>query len=223
MGEATSDFFVHKWSPVIAVLLAGVEFCFALWWQLSRATYRPAPYWWCVVMVSVFGTMCADVVHVGLHVAYLVSTIAYALALAVIFYLWYRVEGTLSIHSITTRQREIFYWLAITATFALGTAGGDLTAHTLHLGFFGSGVMFLAFFLVPTLWFAILRRNAIATFWSAYILTRPLGASFADWFGVSRAHGGLNHGPGHVSLILTVAILLVISVLAIRTPRVRRP
>ena len=149
MGEATSDFFVHRFAPEVAVLGGGVVFAVVLYWQLRCPRFLVAYYWAAVVMVSVFGTMCADVVHVGFGVPYLVSSVGFALALAAIFVLWQRVEGTLSIHSITSTRRELFYWATVTATFALGTATGDMTATTLHLGYFSSGVLFVALFLVP--------------------------------------------------------------------------
>jgi uncharacterized membrane-anchored protein len=170
-------------------------------------------------MVSVFGTMCADVLHVQFGIPYAVSAAFYAVALAVIFISWRVFEGTLSIHSITTARRELFYWLTVTATFALGTAVGDLTATTLHLGYFGSGVLFTVLFLLPALGFLIFRLNAIACFWTSYVLTRPLGASFADWFGVSRARGGLNYGTAHVSLLLTGIIVLLVVVAWLQEPR----
>ena len=139
MGESTSDFLVHRLVPEIAVVLGGIAFVVALYLQFSSDRYVPWRYWLAVAMVGVFGTMCADVLHVGLGVPYIVSTIFYAVVLAVVFRTWYRSEGTLSIHSITTERRELFYWAAVLATFALGTAAGDLTAVTFGLGYFGFG------------------------------------------------------------------------------------
>ena len=210
MGEATSDFFVHRYNPELAVVCAGVVFAVVLFWQLSEPTYQATWYWAAVVMVSVFGTMCADVVHVGLGIAYIVSTSVFALALVFVFVTLSRVEHTLSIHSITTTRRELFYWLAVTVTFALGTAVGDLTAVTFHLGYFGSGVLFTVLFCLPAIGFAVFRLNAIAMFWTAYILTRPMGASYADWLGVSHERGGLNWGTGKVSLGLTAMIVITV-------------
>src|SRR5215475_1185581 len=138
MGESTSDFLVHSLVPEVAVVLGGIAFCVALYLQFVKDRYVPWAYWLAVAMVGVFGTMAADVLHVGLGVPYLVSTIFYALVLAAVFRTWYRMEGTLSIHSITTPRRELFYWAAVLATFALGTAAGDMTAHTLGIGYFGS-------------------------------------------------------------------------------------
>src|SRR4051812_47047467 len=138
MGESTSDFLVHALVPEIAVVLGGIAFCVVLYLQFVKDRYVPWAYWLAVAAVGVFGTMAADVLHVGLGVPYVVSTIFYAVVLALVFRTWYRVEGTLSIHSITTPRRELFYWAAVLATFALGTAAGDLTAVTFNLGYFGS-------------------------------------------------------------------------------------
>ena len=149
MGETTSDFLNQKWDPKIMVSLSGLVLAGVIWVQFRAPRYSAWLYWAAVVMVSVFGTMCADVLHVAFGVPYAVSTVFFAVALVAIFVLWYRVEGTLSIHSITTPRRELFYWLTVVTTFALGTAVGDLTATTLKLGYFSSGVMFAVLFAVP--------------------------------------------------------------------------
>jgi uncharacterized membrane-anchored protein len=215
MGEATSDFFVHRFSPPVVVVVAGAVFLASLAWQFSRERYETLAYWFCVVMVSVFGTMCADVAHVGLGVPYVVSTSVFAVVLAAIFLTWYRVESTLSIHSIVSARRELFYWLTVTTTFALGTATGDLTATTLHLGYVSSGVMFTVLIVIPGLAFRFAGFNAVAAFWISYVLTRPLGASYADWLGVSHARGGLAWGPGNVSLLFSAAIVVGVVALAL--------
>jgi uncharacterized membrane-anchored protein len=217
MGESTSDFLVHRMPPVIAVVLGALGLTVALVLQFRAARYRPWIYWLAVSMVGVFGTMAADVVHVGLGVPYLVSTTVFAVALAAVFVLWYRTEGTLSIHSITTVRREVFYWLAVMTTFALGTAAGDMTAVTLHLGYLDSGVLFAVVIAVPAVAHAKLGLGPVASFWSAYVITRPLGASFADWLGVPRTRGGLDLGTGPVSLALILLIAVSVAFLA-RTP-----
>jgi uncharacterized membrane-anchored protein len=206
MGESTSDFLVHSLVPEIAVVLGGIAFVAALYVQFTKDRYVPWAYWLAVAMVGVFGTMAADVLHVGLGVPYVVSTIFYAIVLAVVFRTWYRVEGTLSIHSITSERREAFYWAAVLATFALGTAAGDLTAVTLGLGYFGSILIFAAAISVPAIGYFRFSWNAILAFWVAYVLTRPLGASVADWLGVSSARGGLALGTGPVSLVFAAII-----------------
>lgn len=207
MGEATSDYAVHQIDPVIAVALGSVGLALALVLQLIVRRYIAPVYWLAVVMVAIFGTMAADVMHIGLGVPYAVSAAGFAVVLAVIFVTWYRVEGTLSIHSINTVRRELFYWATVLATFALGTAVGDLTAYTLHLGFFGSGVLFAGVIAIPAVAHRFAGLNAVAAFWFAYVVTRPFGASFADWMGVPHSLSGLNWGRGTVAVGLTVLII----------------
>lgn len=214
MGETTSDFLNHKFDPKITVVVSGLVLAGVLAVQFRAGRYNTWIYWAAVVMVSVFGTMCADVLHVGLGIPYAVSTPFFAVVLVAVFVVWYRVEGTLSIHSIHTPRRELFYWLTVVTTFALGTATGDLTATTLKLGYFSSGVMFAVVFLVPAVAFK-LGLNGIAAFWFAYIVTRPFGASFADWMGVTKVRGGLDWGTGPVSLVLGALIVVLVAILAV--------
>ncbi|MEE4545679.1 hypothetical protein V2S66_27390 [Streptomyces sp. V4-01] len=221
MGETTSDFLARVLGPVAAgaIGLLGLVGLLALQFRSTR--YSVWTYWSAIVMVSVFGTMAADVVHVVAGIPYAVSTVAFAVVLTVVLVAWYRSEGTLSIHSIRTRRRETYYWATVLTTFALGTAVGDLTAGSLHLGYFSSGVMFAALIAVPAVGGLVLRLDAVAAFWTAYVLTRPLGASFADWMGVPKARGGLGWGTGPVSLVLTVVIALLVAVLAAGRRRTR--
>ncbi|MGC8510436.1 MAG: hypothetical protein ACP5PB_06145 [Acidimicrobiales bacterium] len=214
MGEATSDYFVHHDNPELVVLVAAVVFALALWLQLRSPRYLVGTYWFAVVMVGVFGTMCADVVHVVLGVPYALSTTAFAVALATWFLAWYRVEGTLSIHTIVTTRRELFYWGAVVGTFALGTAAGDLAAFALHLGFRTAATIFLALFATPGTSFALTRRHPVLSFWSAYVLTRPLGASVADWLGFPRVTGGLGVGAGTTALASSALIAVGVLVSA---------
>ncbi|MEY9962021.1 putative membrane-anchored protein [Streptacidiphilus sp. MAP12-16] len=222
MGETTSDYLAHVLDPMIAVGIGGVALAASLALQFSVGRYVAWIYWTAVVMVSVFGTMAADVLHVGLGIPYAVSTPFFTVVLAVILVAWYASERTLSIHSIHTRRREAFYWATVMATFALGTAAGDMTAVTLHLGYFSSGVMFAALFAVPALAFWLFRLNGIFAFWFAYIVTRPFGASFADWMGVSHVRGGLAWGTGPVSLALAGVIAGFVGFLAVTRKDVAR-
>lgn len=222
MGETTSDFLVRELDPILAVGLAGLGLVASLVLQYRARRYLAWAYWGAVVMVSVFGTMAADVTHVEFGIPYVASTAFFAVVLTAIFVLWRRSEGTLAIHSIGTARRETFYWLTVMATFALGTAVGDMTATTMRLGYFSSGALFAVLIAVPALAYLRFRLNAIFAFWFAYVLTRPLGASFADWMGVSRARGGLNLGTGPVSLALLLIIVCLVLFLAINqrdTPR----
>ncbi|WP_338783097.1 hypothetical protein [Streptomyces sp. DG1A-41] len=223
MGETASDYLAHLLGPIPAVTLGGVALAAALALQFSARQYVAWIYWTAIVMVSVFGTMAADVLHVGLGVPYTVSTPVFLAALAAVFGVWYAAERTLSIHSIRTRRREVFYWATVLATFALGTAAGDLTANNAGLGYLGSGVMFAVVIAVPVVAHRRLGLSAIAAFWSAYVVTRPLGASFADWMAVSTGRGGLGLGLGPVTLCWTVAILGLVGYLAATHKDVARP
>ena len=214
MGEAVSDFLVKQYNPYIAVLMGFVVFAVAIVWQFRVPDYRTWPYWTAVAMVAVFGTMVADAMHVGLGISYKVSVTLFAVSLAVVFVVWYRVERTLSIHSITTPRREFFYWTTVCCTFAMGTAVGDLTAQTLHLGYFVSGVVFTLAIMVPLAAWR-LGANPVLTFWVAYILTRPIGASFADFFGMPKASGGLGIGHGPVSVVTIILVVAAIWYLSV--------
>ena len=211
MGEATSDFLAHKYNPVLAGAIGFTALVVALAIQFAVRRYSTWAYWFAVSMVAVFGTMAADGLHVELGVPYIVSTIFYAMVLAVIFIAWQKSEGTLSIHSVYTRRREAFYWVTVMATFAMGTALGDLTATTLGLGYLASGVMFIVLFLIPGIAYKLFHLNPVFAFWFAYIMTRPLGASFADWLGVPKSLGGLGLGRGVVALSSAALIVVLVA------------
>ena len=208
-GEAASDFFGSVSIPLAGIIGLG-GFCAALWLQGRTKRYVPYVYWFAVAMVALFGTMAADAVHL-IGLPYALSTSAYAVALGGIFFFWHRSEGTLSIHSITNRRREVFYWLTVLATFALGTAAGDLTADEMHLGFFVSAVIFAVAITLPALAYWRLGLNEVVAFWSAYIITRPLGASIADWLGKPPRRSGIGLGDGIVTLIGAVLIVACVS------------
>jgi uncharacterized membrane-anchored protein len=215
MGEATSDFMNAALGPAIAVPLMLIGLTVALKRQFRAPSYNAWNYWLVVVMVAVFGTSAADALHVGFGIAYPVSSSFYLVVLTVVFTAWYRSEKTLSIHSIYTRRREQFYWATVLATFALGTAAGDMTATNWHLGYLSSGVLFISLFALPAVAYRWFGLSSIVAFWFAYIMTRPLGASFADWMDATRHLGGLALGQGPVALGLAVIMVGFIAYLAI--------
>ena len=219
MGETTSDFLVRQVDPPIAVAVTGVVLIASLVLQLRARRYVVWIYWLAVVMVSVFGTMVADVVHVQFGIPYLVSTTVFALTLGVIFALWHRTQGTVSIHAIDSRPRELFYWATIMTTFALGTAAGDLLATTLGLGFLAGGIVFAVLFAVPCFGYYFGAIGGTVAFWAAYVLTRPLGASLSDWVALPPERGGLGVGTGVVSLALLVAIIVMVTRMSIADGR----
>ena len=222
MGEAMSDFMGQHSVPIAgAVGIFGLAF--ALWLQLRAREYRAPVYWFAVMMVAVFGTMAADGVHDGASIPYSVTTPVFALIVAVTFFVWYRREGTLSIHSINTRRREAYYWTAVLGTFALGTAAGDLTALSLHWGFFESALLFAVVFAIPAVAWWRGRLNPIVAFWAAYVVTRPLGASFADWFSKPPSISGLGLGDGAVSAVALVVFIALVAWVTVTRRDIQSP
>jgi uncharacterized membrane-anchored protein len=214
MGESMSDF-LGQHSVPIAGAIGIFGLWFAIWLQMRQREYRAPFYWFAVMMVAIFGTMAADGIHDGASIPYAVTTPLFAVVMAAVFFFWYRSEGTLSIHSITTRRREGFYWVAVLATFALGTAAGDLTATSLQLGFFGSVILFAGIIAIPAVGWWRFNMNPIVAFWFAYIVTRPLGASFADWFSKPHSITGLGLGDGTVSALALIVFLGLVAYVAI--------
>ena len=220
MGEAMSDFMGQQSVPIAgAVGIFGLGF--ALWLQFRSPAYRAVVYWFAVMMVAVFGTMAADGIHDGAAIPYTVTTPLFAVFVALTFLVWHRSEGTLSIHSINTRRREAFYWTAVLGTFALGTAAGDLTAYSLNLGFWASAALFAVVFAIPGIAWWRFNLNPILAFWAAYVVTRPLGASFADAFS-KPTNGGLGWGDGTVNAIALVAFVALVGYVAVTKRDVQR-
>ena len=215
MGEATSDYLGRVLGTPIAVTVGLTALIIALVVQFTRRRYIAGVYWTAIVAVSVFGTMFADGLHDGPGVPYVVSTIVFAAVLAAILLGWRLSEKTLSIHSVKTPRREAFYWATVMGTFALGTAAGDFAASSLRLGYLDSVLLFAVVIVIPAVAYLRFGMNAILAFWFAYIVTRPLGASFADWAAVPHRVGGLGAGTGWVSLSMTAAILVFVGYLAL--------
>ena len=220
MGESMSDFLGQHSVPIAgAIGIFGLGF--ALWLQLRQREYRAPIYWFAVMMVAIFGTMAADGIHDGASIPYTVTTPLFACLTAGVFFCWQRSEGTLSIHSINDRRREGFYWAAVLMTFALGTAAGDLTATSLNLGFFGSVLLFAAIIAIPAVGWWRLAMNPVVAFWFAYIVTRPLGASFADWFSKPPSISGLGLGDGTVSALALVVFIALVAYVTVTKPDIQ--
>jgi uncharacterized membrane-anchored protein len=219
-GEATSDYF----KTLGNIKGGGIEvglFVIGLVWQFGTRRYRAFSYWFLAFAIAIFGTGVSDFLHLDVHIPYAGTTVLWAVILATIFVLWNRSEGTLSIHSITTQRREAFYWATVFATFALGTALGDFTATSLNLGYLGSGILFAVVFFVPVIAWWRLGLNSIAAFWLSYVITRPLGASFADYISKPRALSGANFGDGPTAIIFALAVLVLVSYLAVAKPDIQ--
>jgi uncharacterized membrane-anchored protein len=213
MGESISDYLAASINQYLAVFIGFVIWVIAMIWMLRTPRYNIVTYWAGVSAVAVFGTMPADGLHLQLGVPYEVSSLGFAIWLAIVLFAWYRSEGTLDIHSITTTRRQVYYWLTVVSTFALGTALGDMVATPLHLGYLTAGLLFSALILIPLIAWR-LGANPVLTFWVAYILTRPIGASFADLIGQPKSISGL--GIGHPPVFITTAVLVIAIVIYLK-------
>ncbi|MBI1424141.1 MAG: hypothetical protein GC149_11785 [Gammaproteobacteria bacterium] len=217
VGETGADFLIFNLhfglgntSVLMGLLLGALLFI-----QIRTRRYVPWLYWTTVVMVSIVGTLITDNLTDNLGVSLEASTIGFSLALIVTFFLWYKSEGSLSIHSIDSVKREVFYWMAILFTFALGTAVGDLMAESQQLGYGLSAGIFGAVIAVITIAYMFYKVNAILSFWLAYILTRPFGASIGDYLSQPVSNGGQGLGTVTTSAIFLLGILTLVSYLTI--------
>jgi uncharacterized membrane-anchored protein len=215
VGETGADFLIFNFKfglPVTSALMGVLLTCFLVA-QVRAKAYIPWLYWMTVVMVSIVGTLITDNLTDNLGVPLTASTIAFSIALAVTFWLWHKKEGSLSIHSIHTLRRELFYWTAILFTFALGTAAGDLMAESVGLGYALSALIFGAVIALITTGFYIFKLNNVLAFWLAYIITRPLGASIGDYLSQPMENGGLGLGTVGASTLFLIAIFGLVSYL----------
>jgi uncharacterized membrane-anchored protein len=221
-GEAVSDWLAQGDRLVGAAVEVGL-LVIGLAWQFRTRRYLAAAYWFLAYAIATSGTGVSDTLHLVIGIPYAGTTLLWAVVLAVVFWLWYRSEGTLSIHSITTRRREMYYWAVVFATFALGTALGDFTGTTLGLGYLASGIMFFLIILIPAVAWSRFDLNAIAAFWFAYVVTRPLGASFADYFGRARSLSGLGYGSGRVAVVAVIVVAILVGYLALTRRDIQAP
>jgi uncharacterized membrane-anchored protein len=217
VGETAADYLIfnlHFGLSATSVIMSGLLAVF-LYAQVKSRAYVPWLYWITVVLISIVGTLITDNLTDNLGIPLQATTIAFSIAMVATFWMWYLREKSLSIHSIFTVKRELFYWAAILFTFALGTAAGDLTAESLALGYANSALMFGGAIAAIVVAFFAFGLNAIVSFWLAYILTRPLGACFGDYLSQPASNGGLNFGTVTTSAVFLVAILALVAFLTI--------
>ena len=209
VGETAADFMIFNFKlglPTTSLIMT-VLFVIVLIVQLKAKEYIPWKYWLTVVFVSILGTLITDNMTDNLAIPLAYSTIGFSILLAVVFAVWYAREKTLSIHHINTFPRELFYWTAILATFALGTAAGDWFAEGLNIGYQNSTLIFAAGIALITAAFYVLKLNSVLCFWLAYILTRPLGAALGDWLSQPIKSGGLALGVTSISIVFLLMIV----------------
>lgn len=213
MGETAADYLavnlgfgLTATSLIMAAVLIG-----ALVLQFGQKRYVPWSYWLAVVLISIVGTLVTDNLVDNFGVSLITTTIVFTLALAATFLLWFRTEGTLSIHSVFTTRREAWYWLAILFTFALGTAAGDLVAEQFGLGYLSTGILFGLIIASLAIGYFFLGLDPILGFWLAYIFTRPLGASFGDLLSQPSQYGGMGLGTIITSALFLTAIIIIVA------------
>ncbi|WP_051683530.1 hypothetical protein [Blastococcus sp. URHD0036] len=217
VGETAADFLADNVGLGLGgttVVMTAV-FLAVLVWQFRTRRYIPAVYWLTVVLISVVGTLLTDNLTDALGVPLGVSTVVFSVALAVTFAVWFRFEHTLSIHSIVTFRREAFYWLAVLMTFALGTAVGDLVDEQFGVGYWATALIVALLIAAVAVSHLVFRANAVLTFWIAYVLTRPLGASLGDGLSQPREDGGLGLGTTWTSFVFLVAIVAIVAYLTV--------
>ncbi|MEO6508630.1 MAG: hypothetical protein ABIO02_01635 [Patescibacteria group bacterium] len=209
VGETAADFLNInlRLGLMGTTVVMGILLIVVLFLQFRAQRYIHGIYWLAVVIISIFGTLITDNLTDNLGISLVTTTLVFGVILAIVFAFWYKVEKTLSIHSINTFRREGFYWLAILFTFALGTAAGDLIAEKLNVGYLLSAVLFAGLIAIVTIAYFRLKLNAVGAFWIAYILTRPLGASIGDYLSQSHDDGGLGLDAVTISGIFLAAIL----------------
>ena len=223
-GEATSDYLaLDLGSRFVAGCIEAGILVIGLVWQFRTRRYKAAAYWFLAYAIAIFGTGVSDALHLFVGIPYAGTTALWAIVLALVFWLWYRSEHTLSIHSIFTTRREIYYWCVVFATFALGTALGDFTATAAHLGYLASGIMFGVVILIPAVLWRGFGLNAVVAFWFAYVVTRPLGASFADYVSKPHSLSGINFGDGPTALIATILVAVLVGYLAVARNDIQPP
>ncbi len=218
VGETAADYLIFNlhFGLTLTSLLMGGVLIIALNVQMRWGRYEPWRYWLAVVMVSIFGTLLTDNLTDQIGIPLWLSTSVFTLLLLVTFTIWYRHEGTLSIRSINTPKREQYYWLAILVTFALGTAAGDWVAEGMDIGYANSTMLFGGLIALTALAHYLFKMNTVLTFWIAYVLTRPLGASVGDLLSQSVKHGGLGYGVTLVSEVFFMLIILLVGYLTLK-------
>ncbi len=217
VGETAADFlsFNMHMGLVMTSWIMGTLLIVALLLQIAATQYVPWRYWIAVVFLSIFGTLVTDNLSDNFGVPLITTTILFSVALIATFAGWYISEKTLSIHSIFTRRRELFYWCAILFTFALGTAAGDLIAEKMNFGYAVSSMIFAGIIAAVTAAYYWAKLNAVWAFWIAYVLTRPFGASCGDLLSQTKANGGLDLGTIGTSALFLVVILGLVSFLTV--------
>jgi uncharacterized membrane-anchored protein len=222
-GEALSDWWGLKHNLKWGFFAEVIMFCVALFLQFRATKYNAVTYWFLALAIATAGTGVADTMHLLFNIPFAGTSLFWLVALAIVFYLWNRSEHTLDIHSITTNRREKYYWCVVFATFALGTALGDFAASTLGLGYLASAFFFCGVICIPWVGWKFFRFNSIFAFWFAYVMTRPVGASFADYFSKGHDLSGANFGDWQTALVMTSMVVILVAYTAVARNDIQSP
>jgi uncharacterized membrane-anchored protein len=217
VGETAADFVAVDINVglVGTTIIMGVVTMAAIFWNFRLKRYFAPAYWFLVVMMSIEGTLITDILVDDFSVSLITLDIVFTLLMILGFYLWYKKEGTLSIHKITNNKREIFYWLIVLTTFALGTAVGDSVSEHLDFGYLNSLILFGSIFIVAGVLFYAKLLNGTTAFWIAFIVTRPIGASLGDLFIQAPDDGGMGIAAGNINIVFFSIILIIVAYLTI--------
>ena len=217
MGETAADYLAVNmgFGLTVTALIMSAVLAVALVFEFAQRKYVPWAYWLAVVLISIVGTLITDCLIDIFGIPLTTTTIVFNIALMATFIFWYAKEKTLSIHSIFTTRREVFYWFAILFTFSLGTAAGDLVAEHFELGYLTTGLLFGGVIAAIAFAYYVLKIDGILAFWLAYIFTRPLGASFGDLLSQPTEYGGLGFGTVITSLLFLASIVAIVAYMTI--------
>ena len=217
VGETAADFVAVDMNIglVGTSLVMGLITIGAVIWNFKLKKYFAPSYWFLIVMMSIEGTLITDILVDDFNISLITLDLIFFIAMALGFLIWYKTEGTLSIHKITNNKREVFYWLIVLITFALGTGIGDTVSEHLNFGYSNSLMLFGAIFLIAGALFYVKILDGITAFWIAFIVTRPIGASLGDLFIQSPADGGMGISAGSINITFFTIILIVVSYLSL--------
>jgi uncharacterized membrane-anchored protein len=217
VGETAADFIAvnMKVGLIGTTLLMGLVTIIVIIWNFKQKKYVAPAYWFLIVMMSIEGTLITDILVDNFSVSLITLDIVFAIMMVVGFYLWYKAEKTLSIHEITNDKREVFYWLIVLTTFALGTGVGDTVSEHLAFGYMNSLILFSGIFVVAGGLFYTKILDGVTSFWIAFIVTRPIGASLGDLFIQAPADGGMGISAGTINIVFFVIIITIVTYLSI--------
>jgi len=217
VGETAADFIAvdMKIGLIVTTLLMGAITIAAILWNFRMKKYFAPAYWLLIIMMSIEGTLITDILVDDFSISLITLDVVFTIIMISGFYLWNKEEGTLSIHKITNDRREVFYWLIVLTTFALGTAVGDTVSEYLSFGYLNSLILFGAIFVVAGGLFYTKVIDGVTAFWIAFIVTRPIGASLGDLFIQAPADGGLGISAGAINIAFFATIISIVIYLTI--------